>query len=53
VAAIDVTEADVATYERDGVVCLRRVFAPRWIELLAEGVEADIRITDPGFRISI
>ena len=42
-----VTEGDVETYERDGVVCLRRVFARHWIELLAEGVEKDIRAPGP------
>jgi ectoine hydroxylase-related dioxygenase (phytanoyl-CoA dioxygenase family) len=47
VSAIDVTESDVETYEWDGVVCLRRVFAPRWIELLAEGIEQDIRAPGP------
>src|SRR5262249_57090951 len=44
---VDVTEADVATYERDGVVCLRGVFAPRWIARLAEGIEEDIRAPGP------
>ncbi len=34
-----ITAADVAAYERDGVVCLRRMFDPGWIAVLAAGVE--------------
>jgi ectoine hydroxylase-related dioxygenase (phytanoyl-CoA dioxygenase family) len=36
-----VTQADIDAYERDGVVCLRGVIAPAWIERLREGVAAD------------
>lgn len=42
-----VTERDVETYERDGVVCLRGVFDQHWIDLLGEGVEKDIRAPGP------
>jgi ectoine hydroxylase-related dioxygenase (phytanoyl-CoA dioxygenase family) len=42
-----VTSRDVETYERDGVVCLRGVFAPRWLDVLAGGVEEDIRTPGP------
>jgi len=35
--AAAVTHADVAAYAGDGVVCLRQVFAPEWIELLRAG----------------
>ena len=45
--SVAVSEEEVETYERDGVVCLRRVFAPRWIALLAEGIEKDIRAPGP------
>jgi ectoine hydroxylase-related dioxygenase (phytanoyl-CoA dioxygenase family) len=31
-----VTDAEVAAYERDGVVCLRQVFDARWCELLRD-----------------
>ena len=41
------TEGDVETYERDGVVCLRGVFARHWIDVLGEGVEKDIRAPGP------
>jgi ectoine hydroxylase-related dioxygenase (phytanoyl-CoA dioxygenase family) len=42
-----VTARDVETYERDGVVCLRGVFAPRWLDVLAAGIEQDIRAPGP------
>ena len=46
-STLSVTERDVETYERDGVVCLRGVFDRHWIDLLAEGVEKDIRAPGP------
>jgi ectoine hydroxylase-related dioxygenase (phytanoyl-CoA dioxygenase family) len=46
-STLTVTQRDVETYERDGVVCLRGVFAQHWIILLAEGVERDIRAPGP------
>jgi hypothetical protein len=46
-SAPNVTERDVETYQREGVVCLRGVFAPKWLEVLAEGVEKDIRAPGP------
>lgn len=36
----------VAAYERDGAVCLRQVFSPEWLEVLARGVERNL--ADPG-----
>lgn len=30
-------------YHRDGVVCLRGLFEPKWIEVLREGVERNLR----------
>jgi ectoine hydroxylase-related dioxygenase (phytanoyl-CoA dioxygenase family) len=36
----------IEAYERDGVVCLCGVFAPRWLDLLAAGVERNLR--EPG-----
>jgi ectoine hydroxylase-related dioxygenase (phytanoyl-CoA dioxygenase family) len=32
------TEADVETFQRDGIVCLRGAFGPDWLEALARGV---------------
>ena len=37
---------DIASYDRDGVVCLRGVFDERWIDLLRAGVERNLR--EPG-----
>jgi hypothetical protein len=57
VSAIEVSEGDVATYERDGVVCLRRVFPPRfprvWPPRDDHHPSRSARFTDPDFRISI
>jgi len=34
-------------FERDGVVCLRGVFDPPWIEVLARGVERNLADPSP------
>ena len=34
-------------FERDGVVCLRGVFEPHWIETLARGVERNLAEPSP------
>jgi ectoine hydroxylase-related dioxygenase (phytanoyl-CoA dioxygenase family) len=36
---IDVSENDIATFERDGVVCVRRVFSSNWLDRLEHAVE--------------
>ena len=41
-----VSDADIDTYERDGAHCLRQVFEPKWLDLIARGIERDLR--DPG-----
>jgi ectoine hydroxylase-related dioxygenase (phytanoyl-CoA dioxygenase family) len=38
-----ITEADREAYERDGVVCLRGMFDPDWIERLRGAIERDLR----------
>ncbi len=43
---IRIRDRDRAAYERDGVVCLRGVFAPAWLEFLAGAVA--IPTEDPG-----
>lgn len=35
----DVTAEEIATYERDGVVCLRGLLAPAWIARLGRGID--------------
>lgn len=34
-----ITQSDIDTFARDGVVCVRGLIAPKWIELLREAVE--------------
>lgn len=45
-ATLSVSEEEVQAYERDGAVCLRGVFAPEWLALLARGVERNL--AEPG-----
>jgi ectoine hydroxylase-related dioxygenase (phytanoyl-CoA dioxygenase family) len=45
------TPADVAAYRRDGVVCLRGVFAEIWREIAARGLERNLR--DRGHRAQL
>src|SRR5260221_14618868 len=44
----DVTQQDVESFERDGALCLRGAFAPRWIEAVARGIEKELAA--PGER---
>ena len=37
-----VSEGDVATFRRDGAVCLRGAFDQAWIEALRRAVDRDI-----------
>ena len=41
-----VTDADIAAYEKDGVVCLRQMFNDDWLGFLAEAVE--LAMAEPG-----
>jgi ectoine hydroxylase-related dioxygenase (phytanoyl-CoA dioxygenase family) len=41
-----ISAASIDEYERDGVVCLRDVFEPEWLDLLARGVERNM--AEPG-----
>ncbi|GAB5470481.1 MAG: phytanoyl-CoA dioxygenase family protein [Rhodospirillales bacterium] len=42
-----ITEAEIETYERDGVVCLRGLFDGEWVARLRDLVEADILDPSP------
>ena len=46
-----ITEADIKAYQQDGVVCLRNVIPPHWIERLREGVETDFSNPAPHVEI--
>ncbi|MCG8694078.1 MAG: phytanoyl-CoA dioxygenase family protein [Minwuiales bacterium] len=41
-----IADEDVAAYERDGAVCLRGLFGPEWLDLLARGVARNM--AEPG-----
>jgi ectoine hydroxylase-related dioxygenase (phytanoyl-CoA dioxygenase family) len=43
---VQVSEAEIEAFARDGAVCLRGAFDRRWLDRLAEGVERNMR--DPG-----
>jgi ectoine hydroxylase-related dioxygenase (phytanoyl-CoA dioxygenase family) len=43
---ISIADADIAAYERDGVVCLRAMFGADWLDFLAEAVE--LAMAEPG-----
>lgn len=43
-----VTDQDIETYDKDGIVCLRGVFDPHWIDLVARGI--DRNMAEPGPR---
>ena len=45
------TQAEIDAYRADGVVCLRGVIEPDWIERLREGVAADM--AEPGPDVEI
>jgi ectoine hydroxylase-related dioxygenase (phytanoyl-CoA dioxygenase family) len=45
-----VTDADIATFEQDGVVCLRGLVEPEWIERLREAVEEVMATPGPNAR---
>jgi len=42
-----VTDADVAAFRRDGAVCLRRMLTSQQIELLREGIDANLKQPSP------
>ena len=44
------SDDDVAAFQRDGAVCLRRVFDLDWLALIAEDVERDKREPGPMVR---
>jgi ectoine hydroxylase-related dioxygenase (phytanoyl-CoA dioxygenase family) len=49
---IPVTEEQVAAFERDGAVCLRGLLTPDEIELLRQGIEANLQHPSPRAKIA-
>ena len=51
IQSFDIIDAAAnAAYEEDGVVCLRKAFAPEWIALARAGVERNLAEPGPFFR---
>ena len=46
----NITQAEIDRFKRDGVVRLRDVFAPFWIELLDEGLQTAFHEPSPRFE---
>ena len=44
------SESDIATFRRDGVVQLRQVFAPQWLDLLGQGIDRNMANPSPRFE---
>lgn len=42
-----VGDSETEAYERDGVVCLRGVFSPHWVEVVARGIERNMGAPGP------
>ena len=42
-----ITDEEIATYRRDGIVCLRGFFDSDWVEHLREQVDADMAKPSP------
>lgn len=45
----DITDEELAAFQRDGAVCLRGVFDPLWTALVADGIERELNQPGPGF----
>ena len=46
-----VTANDAETFRRDGVVCLRSIFEPEWIDMLRNGLDTHLTMPTPRARI--
>ncbi len=45
-----VSEADIRALESDGAVCLRGIFEKKWLDLIAAGIERDLKHPGPYAR---
>ena len=48
----DLTEAELDTFRRDGVICLRQLYGSEWRYALSEALDA-VGLRDPGQRTKI
>ena len=46
-SAVRIADAQIAAFRRDGVVCLRQVFAPSWLDLLGQGIAENLDRPSP------
>lgn len=44
---MQVSESDIETYQRDGVLQIKGALSPSWVELIANGIERNIRNPGP------
>ena len=44
------SESDITTFRRDGVVALRQVFATEWLDLLRQGIDRNMAAPSPRFE---
>jgi ectoine hydroxylase-related dioxygenase (phytanoyl-CoA dioxygenase family) len=49
--SFDITPEDLETFDRDGLVCLRGVVTPEWVDVLRAGVERDLNA--PGENVEV
>ncbi len=47
------TPSDLEAFKRDGLLPVSMAFEPEWIELLRQGVEADLKNPSPRFEIRL
>jgi ectoine hydroxylase-related dioxygenase (phytanoyl-CoA dioxygenase family) len=48
----DISDADIATYARDGAVCLRGLFTPEQVALLRRGIDENLEHPSPRAKIA-
>lgn len=46
------SDDDVATFQRDGAICLRGIFCPQELSRLAEGIEDNLRHPSPRAKVA-
>ena len=42
-----INSSEIAEFKENGAICLRKVFSPRWINLVKEGIERNIANPSP------
>lgn len=51
VALAKITDDVLQTYEEDGAVCLRGIWEQKWVDLIAAGIERDMKHPGPYCRV--